>query len=108
VDGSSIRASIALVMDDFPIKLADLLESATGKVRALTVDRVAQWTKMAALGLVVATLGLLAVLFLIIGLFRLISSQVGVTPTYAVLGGIFLAIGALLWVKRTKPPKDLA
>lgn len=95
-------------MDDFPIKLADLLEGFAGKARALTVDRVAQWTKMAALGMVVATLGLLAVLFLIIGLFRLISSQVGVTPTYAILGGIFLVIGAFLWVKRTKPPKDLA
>ncbi|NNC93761.1 MAG: hypothetical protein HKN80_14860 [Acidimicrobiia bacterium] len=95
-------------MDDFPIKLADLLESVAGKARALTVDRVAQWTKMAALGLVVATLGLLALLLLIIGLFRLISSLVGVTPTYAILGGIFLVAGAFLWVERTKPPKDPA
>lgn len=95
-------------MDDFPVKLADLLEGVSGKVRALTVDRVAQWTKMAALGLVVATLGLLAVLFLIIGLFRLLSSLIGVTPTYAVLAGIFLIAGAFLWVKRTKPPKDRA
>ncbi len=94
-------------MDDFPIKLADLLEGVAGKVRALTIDRVAQWTKMAALGMVVASLGLLAVLFLIIGLFRLISSQLGVTPTYAIFGGIFLVAGAFLWVKRTKPPKDL-
>ncbi len=53
-------------MDDFPIKLADLLEGFAGKARALTVDRVAQWTKMAALGMVVATLGLLAVLFLVL------------------------------------------
>ncbi len=95
-------------MDDFPVKLADLLERVAGKVRALTIDRVAQWTKMAALGMVAATLGLLAVLFLIIGLFRLLSSVIGVTPAYAVLGGIFLAAGAFLWVKRTKPPKDLA
>jgi len=101
-------ASIARVVDDFPVKLADLLESVAGKVRALTIDRVAQWTKMAALGMVAATLGLLAVLFLIIGLFRLLSSVIGVTPTYAVLGGIFLVVGAFLWVKRTKPPKDLA
>jgi uncharacterized membrane protein HdeD (DUF308 family) len=93
-------------MDDFPVKLADLLEGAAGKVRSLTVDRVAQWTKMAALGMVAATLGLLAVLFLVLGLFRLLSSVIGVTPTYAVLGGIFLVAGAFLWVKRTKPPKD--
>ena len=49
-------------MDDFPVKLADLLESIAGKARALTVDRVAQWTKMLALGMVAATLGLLALL----------------------------------------------
>jgi len=95
-------------MDDFPIKLADMLEAVAGKARALTVDRVAHGTKMVALGVVVAALGLLAVLFVIIGLFRLISSQIGVTPTYVVLAGIFLVIGAFLWVKRTKPPKDLA
>jgi hypothetical protein len=93
-------------MDDFPVKLADLLEGFAGKARALTVDRVAQWTKMLALGMVAATLGFLAILFLIIGLFRLLSSVIGVTPTYAVLGGIFLIAGAFLWIMRTKPPKD--
>ena len=93
-------------MDDFPVKLADLLEGFAGKARALTVDRVAQWTKMLALGMVAATLGFLAILFLIIGLFRLLSSVIGVTPTYAVLGGIFLVAGAFLWIMRTKPPKD--
>jgi len=93
-------------MDDFPVKLADLLEGFAGKARALTVDRVAQWTKMLALGMVAATLGFLAILFLIIGLFRLLSSVIGVTPAYAVLGGIFLIAGAFLWNMRTKPPKD--
>lgn len=93
-------------MDDFPVKLADLLEGVASKVRAITVDRVAQWTKMAALGLVVAVLGLLAVLFLLIGLFRLISSVIGVTPTYAAIAGIFLVIGAFLWAKRTRTPRE--
>jgi hypothetical protein len=93
-------------MDDFPVKLADLLEGFAGKARALTIDRVAQWTKMLALGMVAATLGFLAILFLIIGLFRLLSSVIGVTPTYAVLGGIFLIAGAFLWIMRTKPPKE--
>jgi hypothetical protein len=95
-------------VDDFPVKLADLLEGVAGKARALTVDRVAHWTKMAALGMVAASLGFLALLFLLIGLFRLLSSVIGVTPSYAVLGGIFLIAGVFLWVKRTKPPKELA
>ncbi|MDH3606799.1 MAG: hypothetical protein OER12_07370 [Acidimicrobiia bacterium] len=94
-------------MDDFPTKLADLLEGVAAKARALTVDRLAQWSKMAALGMVAAALGSLAALFLIIGLFRLISSVIGVTPTYAAIGGIFLVAGVFLWLKRTKPPKEL-
>ena len=93
-------------MDDFPVKLADLLESVAGKVRALTVDRVAYWTKLGALGMVAVSLGLLAAIFLIIGLFRLISSVIGVTPTYAALAGLFLLAGALLWFKRTQAPKE--
>jgi hypothetical protein len=93
-------------VDDFPVKLADFLENFASKARSLTVDRVAQWTKMAALGLVAASLGFLALIFLLIGLFRLLSSVIGVTPAYAVLAGIFLIGGALLWVMRTRPPQE--
>ena len=93
-------------MDDFPAKLADLLETTAGRVRALTVDRVAQWTKMAALWLVAASLGGLAAMFLGIGLFRLLSSVIGVTPAYAVLAGLLLAGGLFLWIIRTRPARD--
>ena len=93
-------------MDDFPTKLADLLESTAGRVRALTVDRVAQWTKMAALGFVAASLGALATVFLGIDLFRLVSSVIGVTPTYAALAGLLLAGGLFLWIIRTRPAKE--
>ncbi len=93
-------------MDDFPVKLADLLESVAGRVRALTVDRVAQWSKMAALGLVAASLGALAVVFLGIGLFRLVAYAIGTTTTYAALAGLVLAVGLFLWIMRTRPPKE--
>lgn len=93
-------------MDDFPVKLADLLESVAGRARALTVDRVAQWTKMAALGFVAVSLGGLAMIFLGIGLFRLLSTVVDVTTTYAVLAGLLLVGGLFLWIMRTRPPKE--
>ncbi len=93
-------------MDDFPAKLADLLESIAARVRALTVDRVARWTKMAALGFVAASLGVLAAVFLGIGLFRLVSSVIGVTPTYAALAGLLLVAGLFLWIIRTRPAKE--
>ena len=93
-------------MDDFPAKLAELLETTIGRVRALTVDRVAQWTKMAALGLVAASLVALAATFLAIGLFRLVASLIGVTPTYAALAGLLLGGGLFLWIIRTRPAKE--
>ncbi len=95
-------------MDDFPAKLADLLETTAGRVRALTVDRVAHWTKMAALWFVAASLGGLATIFLGIGLFRLLSSVIGVTPAYAVLAGLLLAVGLFLWIIRTRPAKEVS
>lgn len=93
-------------MDDFPVKLADLLESVAGRVRALTVDRVAQWSKMAALGFVAASLGALALVFLGIGLFRLVAFAIGTNTTYAALAGLLLTAGLFLWVMRTRPPKE--
>lgn len=94
-------------MDDFPTRLADFLETTAQRVRTLTVDRVAYWSKLAALGIIVATLGFLALIFLIIGLFRLlVSTGIGVTTTYAIFAGLFVVAGLFFWVKRTRPPKD--
>lgn len=96
-------------MEDLPVRLADFLETTAHRVRTLTVDRVAYWSKMAALGIVVATLGLVALIFLLIGIFRLlVSTGIGVMTTYAILAGLFLVVGMFFWLRRTRPPKDLA
>lgn len=87
-------------MDDFPTKVADLLESIATRVRSMTVDRVAGWTKWAALGIVLAALGFLLIVFLLVGLFRLFGEVVGVTLAYAIIGGLFVIAGALLWSRR--------
>ncbi len=91
-------------MDDFPAKIADLLESVATRVRSMTVDRLAGAARWTAVGLVLATMGLLAALFLVFGLFRLIGELIGFELTYAVLGGLFLIAGMLLWSKRTPKP----
>jgi len=91
-------------MEDFPKTVADYLESTATKVRTLTVDRVAGWARWAALGLVIMVLGLMALVFLLIGLFRILA-EVSQSPTiaYAILGAIFVVIGALVWRKRNHP-----
>ena len=87
-------------MDEFPTKVADFLESTAARIRSMTVDRIANWTKWAALGIVLGALGFLLVLFLLVGLFRLFGEVVGVTMAYAIIGGLFVVAGALLWSKR--------
>ena len=90
-------------MDDFPTKIADLLESTARKIRAMTVDRVRGVAKWLALGIVLATLAMLLAIFLLVGVFRLLTELVGSDRTaYAALGGLFVVAGAFLWGRRTK------
>jgi hypothetical protein len=94
-------------VDDYPARLADFLETTAGRARSLTVDRVAHWSKMAALGMVAGALGFLALIFLLIGSFRLIvSTGIGVTTTYGIIAGLLVAVGAFLWFKRSHPEDE--
>jgi hypothetical protein len=90
-------------MDDFPTKIADFLEDTATRIRSITVDRPRGVAKWAALGLVLAVLGLLIVIFLFVGLFRIVGELIGVRSAWAAFGGLFVLIGALLWSKRNSP-----
>ncbi len=87
-------------MDDYPAQIADFLESTATKVRGLTVDRVRVGVAWAAVGLVLAMLGFLALVFVLIALFRLLAEITTVEIAYAIVGGLFLIVGVLLWSKR--------
>ena len=87
-------------MDDFPAKIADLLESVAKRVRSLTVERMAGWARWTAIGLVLALLGLLMAIFTIVALFRLLAGLVTVEGAYAILGGVFVIAGIVLWSQR--------
>ena len=87
-------------MEDYPAKIADLLESVAARVRALTVERVKGWVTWGAVGMVVATLVVLVGVFLCVGLFRLLANLVGAEAAYLILGGMFLVIGLFLWWRR--------
>ena len=95
-------------MEDFARRIPDLLESLTERIRAMTVDRLAKVITYAALGLVALTLVSLSMVFLFVGLFRILGESAtklcdcnsGMEIAYAVVGGIFLLVGALLWSKR--------
>ena len=93
-------------MNDYPTQIADFLEQTAAKVRTLTVDRVAGWAKWTAAGIFAAIVGLVALIFLTVGLVRLLEGLVGMQWAYTIIGGLFILIGAFLW--RQRIPRDAA
>ena len=93
-------------MENFSVRFADFLEDLAQKARALTVDRLAKGITMAAIGIGAAVLALVALIFLGLGLFRLLAIGVGETWAYAILGGLFLIAGAFFWRKRNMISED--
>lgn len=94
---------------DFPSRTADFLEAVATRIRSLTVDRVARVITYVTLGLVAMTLIGIAFIFFLVGLFRLSDRLIyklcdcggSMEIAYAVVGGVFLIGGALLWARRT-------
>ncbi len=82
-------------------RFADLMEGIAEKARALTVDRLARAVTLTALGLGAAVLAVAALFFLFVALFRLLAIGVGATAAYAVLGGLCLAAGWMVWRRRS-------
>ncbi len=85
---------------DYPAKIADSLEQVATKIRSLTVDRVAVGVTWAAIGIVIAAIALLAIIWLLVAFFRALGTLIGQEVAYAVVGGILLLAGVFVWVKR--------
>ena len=94
--------------EDFPTHVADLLEAVATRIRALTVDRIARVVTFITLGMVALTLVGLAFIFFLVGLFRILDELIrkacdcgfSMEIVYAIVGGLFLVAGALMWRKR--------
>lgn len=89
---------------DFPVKIADSIESVASKARSLTVDKAESVGKWAAAGTVLVFIGLVAVIFLLIGVSRILGEIVGTEVAYAIIGGLALLAALLIW--RLRDPKE--
>jgi hypothetical protein len=85
---------------DLPAQIADLLEDIAGKIRSMTVDRAENAITWTALGLILFMIGILGVIWLLVGLFRAFGELVGQEVAYAITGGILIVVGALVWMRR--------
>ena len=93
-------------MDDWPTRLADLLEAVATRVRALTVDRAAKAIKVVSLALPILVLVSVAVVFLFMTIRAVLAIPLGSAGAFGVIGGLFLVGGAFVWTRRTRSPED--
>jgi len=76
----------------------------------MTVDRVARVITYVTLGLVALALVGIALIFFLVGIFRIIEELIfkacdcsqAMEISYGIVGGLFVLIGALLWARRTR------
>jgi hypothetical protein len=87
-------------MDEYAVKFAEFLEQIALKVRAMTVDRVSLGIKVSGLGILVATLGFSALIFLLWTIFGALEIPLTTAGAFAVLGGLLLGVGGYLWFTR--------
>ncbi len=85
---------------DYPAKIANALEQIATRIRSLTVDRVAVGVTWAAIGIVIATLAVMALIWLLVAAFRALGALIGQELAYAVVGGILMLAGVFVWMQR--------
>jgi hypothetical protein len=81
-------------------RIADLLEQVAAKIRELTVDRASTAITWTAIGLILFVGGIMALFWLLVGIFRILGALMGTETAYAVVGLILIVVGAVLWSRR--------
>jgi hypothetical protein len=89
-------------MEELAGRFAEILEQIGVKVRSLTTDRVARGIRLTGLGILAATLGFSALLFLILAIFGALEIPLTTAGAFAVFGIVMIAVGSYLWVKRVE------
>ena len=88
-------------MEQLAAQFADLVEAIANKVRSLTVDRVAKGIRMTGLGILAATLGFTALLFLFWAIFGALEIPLTTAGAFGVVAAALIGTGVVIWIKRT-------
>ena len=90
---------------DWTVQVADTIESVVGSVRDKTAVPLETVARALVYGIVIATLGVTALVLGTIMAIRLLSYVLEVWAAYAIVGGLFTLGGMFLWRKR-RPSGD--
>jgi hypothetical protein len=82
------------------VRIADYLELIAVKVREMTVDRAATAITWTAVAVILVVGAIMAVFWLLVGIFRALGTLIGTETAYAVVGVVFIIIGAFVWSRR--------
>ncbi|MEX1093626.1 MAG: hypothetical protein WEF28_10775 [Acidimicrobiia bacterium] len=88
-------------MEQLAAQFADLVEAIANKVRSLTVDRVAKGVRLTGLGILAATLGFTALLFLFWAIFGALEIPLTTAGAFGVVAAALIGTGVVIWIKRT-------
>jgi len=88
------------------VRVADFLEMFANRIREMSVDRAAMGITWAAVGLILLVTAIMAIFWLLVGIFRALGTLMGTETAYAVVGLILIVAGAFLWSRRY--PQDRA
>jgi uncharacterized YccA/Bax inhibitor family protein len=88
-------------MEELAAQFADLVEAIATKVRSLTVDNVAKGIRLTGLGILAATLGFTALLFLFWAIFGALEIPLTTAGAFGLLALVLVVVGATLWNKRS-------
>lgn len=66
----------------------------------MSVDRAAKAITWAAVGLVASVVVVVALIWLLVGIFRALGTLIGTETAYAVVGLILILVGAFVWSRR--------
>jgi uncharacterized membrane protein len=82
------------------VRVADFLEMIATRIRELSVDRAANAITWTAVGLILFVGALLALIWLLVGIFRILGTLMGQETAYAIVGVLLILIGAFVWSRR--------
>ena len=88
---------------DWTVQVADTIESVVGSVRDKTAVPLETVARALVYGIVLGTMGVTALVLVTIIAIRVLSFVLEVWAAYAIIGGLFTALGLLLWRKRRAP-----